>query len=263
MKNHNNVIRIFFISLLICFYIVPIYGFAHSGRTDSNGGHRVSATGEYHYHHGQSAHQHYDLDNDGDLDCPLTFDNEKNKSTPKPSIGKVTVEKVQASNVSKSTTTAKATDVTSKKDGSFVFYLITGVPAFFAVLLVYNVVQDANINKQKKIEWQNERAKYQQIYGGKTLESFVQIPPSSYIGNDGLPACKGTKKWGDKYTFYKSETGTKFHGKYGCSGARIPLNIAFVGLYQPCKICKPQPDKIEWFLEYKKIEKIKKDFKID
>lgn len=31
---------------------------AHSGRTDSNGGHRVSATGEYHYHHGYSAHQH-------------------------------------------------------------------------------------------------------------------------------------------------------------------------------------------------------------
>ena len=31
---------------------------AHSGRTDSAGGHYDSSTGEYHYHHGYSAHQH-------------------------------------------------------------------------------------------------------------------------------------------------------------------------------------------------------------
>lgn len=31
---------------------------AHSGRTDSNGGHYDRSTGEYHYHHGYSAHQH-------------------------------------------------------------------------------------------------------------------------------------------------------------------------------------------------------------
>lgn len=32
--------------------------FAHSGRTDSAGGHHVTSTGEYHYHHGEPAHQH-------------------------------------------------------------------------------------------------------------------------------------------------------------------------------------------------------------
>ena len=31
---------------------------AHSGRTDSKGGHYNRSTGEYHYHHGESAHQH-------------------------------------------------------------------------------------------------------------------------------------------------------------------------------------------------------------
>lgn len=35
-----------------------ISAFAHSGRTDSNGGHYDRSTGEYHYHHGYSAHQH-------------------------------------------------------------------------------------------------------------------------------------------------------------------------------------------------------------
>ena len=47
--------------------------FAHSGGTDSKGGHTDRSTGEYHYHHGYSAHQHEDLDGDGDLDCPYDF----------------------------------------------------------------------------------------------------------------------------------------------------------------------------------------------
>ena len=51
--------------------------FAHSGRTDSYGGHWNHDTGEYHYHHGYGAHQHYDKDGDGYLDCPYEF--EKNE----------------------------------------------------------------------------------------------------------------------------------------------------------------------------------------
>lgn len=33
---------------------------AHSGDTDSSGGHYNHSTGEYHYHHGYPAHQHID-----------------------------------------------------------------------------------------------------------------------------------------------------------------------------------------------------------
>lgn len=43
-----------FICLVLCSFPV----FAHSGRTDANGGHYDRSTGEYHYHHGYSAHQH-------------------------------------------------------------------------------------------------------------------------------------------------------------------------------------------------------------
>lgn len=49
----------------VCVIIAVIYifsfaviCFAHSGRTDSNGGHYDSSSGEYHYHHGYPAHQH-------------------------------------------------------------------------------------------------------------------------------------------------------------------------------------------------------------
>lgn len=58
---------------------------AHSGRTDSNGGHTNHSTGEYHYHHGYSEHSHYDIDGDGDADCPYNFedkaDHDSNSNT--------------------------------------------------------------------------------------------------------------------------------------------------------------------------------------
>jgi hypothetical protein len=47
---------------------------AHSGKTDANGGHYNTSTGEYHYLHGYSAHQHDDIDGDGIVDCPFDFD---------------------------------------------------------------------------------------------------------------------------------------------------------------------------------------------
>lgn len=57
--------------ITILFITLPIY--AHSGKTDSQGGHFNHSTGEYHYHHGYSAHQHYDIDGDGTIDCPYKY----------------------------------------------------------------------------------------------------------------------------------------------------------------------------------------------
>ena len=46
------------ITAIICILSFTILCFAHSGRTDANGGHYVGGTSNYHYHHGYSAHQH-------------------------------------------------------------------------------------------------------------------------------------------------------------------------------------------------------------
>ena len=43
---------------IICIFSFALLCFAHSGRTDANGGHHVGGTSEYHYHHGKPAHQH-------------------------------------------------------------------------------------------------------------------------------------------------------------------------------------------------------------
>ena len=44
--------------LLLISHCGVLVASAHSGGTDSKGGHTNSATGEYHYHHGYPAHSH-------------------------------------------------------------------------------------------------------------------------------------------------------------------------------------------------------------
>lgn len=65
MKKLSFLLLAFILSLSLA-----VVAFAHSGRTDSSGGHYNHSTGEYHYHHGNSAHDHYDIDGDGVDDCP-------------------------------------------------------------------------------------------------------------------------------------------------------------------------------------------------
>lgn len=48
-----------FLAVLLCLtLILPTATFAHSGRTDANGGHWDEENGDYHYHHGYEAHYH-------------------------------------------------------------------------------------------------------------------------------------------------------------------------------------------------------------
>ncbi|WP_242968817.1 YHYH domain-containing protein [Marasmitruncus massiliensis] len=54
--------RSWFVLVIVCLFLLALPVFAHSGRTDANGGHRdnnnVSGLGPYHYHHGYPAHLH-------------------------------------------------------------------------------------------------------------------------------------------------------------------------------------------------------------
>lgn len=73
---------------------------AHPGRTDANGGHTDSSTGEYHYHHGYPAHQHYDMDGDGKKDCPYEFKDKTGSASGSSSSSST------SSNVTRTTTTS-------------------------------------------------------------------------------------------------------------------------------------------------------------
>jgi hypothetical protein len=60
-----------FLSTLLLIGLVSYMVSAHSGRTDSSGGHHNRKDGGYHYHHGRPAHDHYEghcpYDASGDL----------------------------------------------------------------------------------------------------------------------------------------------------------------------------------------------------
>ena len=56
MKSKKTLLSITLL-LIVCVACVFTV-FAHSGRTDENGGHWNRSSGEYHYHHGYAAHDH-------------------------------------------------------------------------------------------------------------------------------------------------------------------------------------------------------------
>lgn len=60
MKQRN--IKLITLTIILAITSNSLTSFAHSGRTDSNGGHKdnknVSGLGNYHYHHGMEAHLH-------------------------------------------------------------------------------------------------------------------------------------------------------------------------------------------------------------
>lgn len=77
--------------ILLCVLIcVPTS--AHSGRTDSKGGHTNHSTGEYHYHHGYPEHQHINGK------CPYDFDDKTGKNSGNNS-GKSSVAKAETNEV--------------------------------------------------------------------------------------------------------------------------------------------------------------------
>jgi len=102
---------------------------AHSGRTDSNGGHTNHSTGQYHYHHGYSAHQHYDMNGDGIKDCPYTF-----KDTTRQNSGTSSDKSsgTQKSNTKKTTSTKKTADGSNTGLRFAAIVLSIGIIAYFA-----------------------------------------------------------------------------------------------------------------------------------
>lgn len=162
--------RIAFLALmlsLVC--VIPLFAAAHSGRTDSNGGHWDSETGEYHYHHGYPAHQHYDMDGDGVDDCPYDFkDNTKSKNSTSSRASFYTSDVYPSSNSSKSSSSsssssssvssARASTTQTQKTASTPSGLLTG---FFALLITDLILVIVLLAMRKKNIRREEEQKSQ------------------------------------------------------------------------------------------------------
>ena len=127
------------LSLIIGLLIIgAIPVFAHSGKTDANGGHNVSGGG-YHYHHGYPAHQHTDGI------CPYNYDDKTNHNGGSRTdsdvydCGKADCN-IGVSHTHSSTTTTNSTKYKSKEktsDTNFTGLIIVGIafsPLLFSCL---------------------------------------------------------------------------------------------------------------------------------
>lgn len=128
----NYVARMLAACLAVSMALTPLTSIAHSGRTDSRGGHKdnknASGLGSYHYHHGESAHLH-----PGGV-CP--YDTVKSGSSTvtttqaKSSASKVTVKQktklYQEADVDSKVlaSVAKGTTATIKEETTY-FYKVT------------------------------------------------------------------------------------------------------------------------------------------
>lgn len=133
-------------SLIFCLAFICLFMFfsivveAHSGKTDSNGGHYDSSTGKYHYHHGYSAHQHKNGV------CPYDNDN-KSESDNTPSSDKdTTVEYINS---------IKKLDFEEIWVAILCLVPISFLVYFFSII-IFNLFLKIPYFAQKEEEWFNE-----------------------------------------------------------------------------------------------------------
>lgn len=243
-------------SLSLCLLTVVILAapaFAHSGRTDSQGGHTNHSTGEYHYHHGYPAHQH-----DNGI-CPYDFDDKTGQNSG-----------VESNNANKSdgSTSAAAkvkTETSEEKQSSSPILLVSVVGIF--LFLIFKYIKYILRTRKERREYEEMRNKYLLLYGGKTRNEIAKIagmPPLTTIGDDNLPKSQTGDKWGYKYTFYVSQSGKSFHCHRSCHHAAIiPKNAANLGNRVPCSICRPQKPDLNWYWEYRRILNIIEEYHVD
>ena len=257
-------IYILFIIILIIL-LTPIAVIAHSGKTDSNGGHTNHSTGEYHYHHGYSAHDHWDMDDDGDLDCPYNFV-DKTGSSSGAGYGSVHSSSLYKEGYdkgyedgkldghqdgyaqAKETLQAEYKNMVNREQiptaiGTLLLCVVIAVPVTCALLNRRSEQERSRYNEElqkAKENWikNNNSLILQRITPG--AKECVHLPDGVHLDLKCTPI-KGTataeRPYGN-FTAYISAKGTKYHYRKGCCGAVHPIHV--LGRSRdltPCSIC--------------------------
>ncbi len=241
----------------VCIASLAFPAYAHSGKTDSNGGHFDRSTGEYHYHHGYPAHQHINGT------CPYDFDDRTGWNS-----GSST-----GSSDSSSTSAEPNSDASGSSNHISVHPLFLCLGAVVLTRLLFSFFRYRKLRakkaleeKQRKAAFLAEQEKIRNLYEGKKLSELVPPPTAGdHIGSDGLPCGIGPEHWGTRYTvFISSNKSRVFHRQRFCSCTMgRPINIAQTGNRRPCsKCCKgPLPD-LSWYHKQREILQICKTYEI-
>lgn len=238
--------------LVVCLLMLLSPASAHSGGTDSKGGHYDHSTGEYHYHHGHPAHQH---DNG---ECPYNFDDQTGKKSGSSS-----------KDSSKSKSSQDKTPSTKKSALSelwgIVKGLLTGLACFVGLCLILYAPHYLIEQIKKMRQFRKEKAAYEKLYKERNPIDLVNKPRFTIIGADGLPRQTPSREgWGELYTVYVTERGQAYHQRRGCCYATRQMHIYHASQSRrPCKVCCRDVPDLTWYSEYLRIKQIKQKYRIN
>lgn len=235
---------------------------AHTGGTDSQGGHYNHSTGEYHFHHGYPAHQHTNGV------CPYDFVDKsgQNSSTSESSQSKTEEPQKSISSVVESTNKGRESDIPQwVVIVSLVFVgLIFGLPVCFGILyqlwfwlkLIFSSVIKSG--KKKAIE----------EYSEKSISELAKVPSLFKMDFDGKVYYKGQEANADQIKIvYVPNNGHCYHDT-GCkirskNMYEVALSKAKRMGYKRCGACNACGSYPTWYTEYKRINEVRKKYKID
>ncbi len=225
---------------------------AHSGRSDSSGGHYDRATGEYHYHHGYPAHQH-----ENGI-CPYDFDDRTGENSGGSGSGSSATD---SGGGAKSASPDAVTNDSSRFPIPISAIVVGSVIVFFVLLSLFATIPERMQTRKYQQQWKarrNERRKeLLDLYGGKTKQEIASecgMPDGIEIGPDGLPKETSADGWGDSLTFYVSPSGQAYHQRPTCTrSADIPIHAANLEYRSPCHRCFPCVPDMDWYWRYRSI----------
>lgn len=253
---------------LLCAIVCSARVFAHSGRTDANGGHN-SASG-YHYHHGYPAHQHT-----GGV-CPYDFDDRTGWSSGEPSSGSDTSYSRTPNTIpSQNNYTPSSNDGSSHNNTSTKTEQPKDEPSWlqehahdiffwaavvFAIIVAYVTIMIATHCKNKKIqrEWNLKREELITFFDGQSARQKANVPEDVGFNSHHWPIDN------PKQRFISNARSNKFH-KPTCryaAGTPVPW-YRLPKHFTPCKVCKPiRPAYPQWLTDYRNYIQAKKEYKI-
>lgn len=231
---------------------------AHPGRTDSEGGHHVGGTSEYHYHHGYEAHQHT-----GGI-CPYDFDDKTGENSGSSSSGSSTA------NPDWSPSFSAQEKKTSSLGDTLVFIFLEAPILLFGVwylcwtawglfkILILEPISEAKKEKENaRIREEQLRAEYQQIhslYSGKTKIEIAKscgMPDGFYVDENNHVHEQGCNDTPDRCIVYVASKGSVYHRNSRCCQRYLtPVNIVQVRHLNTCRYCAPDRFDLQWYDSY-------------
>lgn len=261
---------------------------AHPGRTDANGGHHVTATGEYHYHHGYPAHQH-----PGGV-CPYA-ETEEEKSIQERLDDTIK----SGGGDSQAINTAEPEQEKAKNQTGGLIALGAFVTIFFVLPLLSAIIEGISwyLEKRKKRAEQEQQAlpkpkppkpkpvqppmrtiskeerahmiqadAYREMCGGRSIREMAGVPEDVYFDDWDRPNTLNRDPPDDPFFVYVAKNGESYHLRTcRLATAASPMNIcqAMAEGKQPCKLCRPMEKLPDFAVRYRELKRIQREYGVD